>query len=210
MEGPSTFSVEGSTVDLFGCGNRGPGACDSAALPYKSEEEQPSRKRIERVKNRNSLNSMPQFDEKKAYASQEATVFFDDGREIELLHFVYSRPNIEELRGNPEKVLAAIDEYGRTKKYLMNVGEDKGKIVTDLIAERKPKTMVRHASHLPHPTCKRSHNGRSSSEATLVTLVFSSAPLSVPLAVHGTTVSNATPSSPLSSRLSLTSPACAT
>ncbi|KAH8180206.1 methyltransferase domain-containing protein [Sarocladium implicatum] len=85
---------------------------------------------------------MPQFDEKKAYASQEATVFFDDGREIELLHFVYSRPNIDELRGNPQKVLAAIDEYGRTKKYLMNVGEDKGRIVTDLIAERKPKTMV--------------------------------------------------------------------
>lgn len=84
---------------------------------------------------------MPQFDKKKAYAAQEDT-FFDDGREIELLHFVYSRPNLEELRGNPEKVLAAIDEYGRTKKYLMNVGEDKGRIVTDLIAEVKPKVMV--------------------------------------------------------------------
>ena len=39
-------------------------------------------------------------------------------------------------------MLRAIDEYGRTKKYLMNVGEDKGKIVTDLIAEVKPRTMV--------------------------------------------------------------------
>jgi catechol O-methyltransferase len=50
--------------------------------------------------------------------------------------------NIEKIRGSPENVLAAIDEYGRTKKYLMNVGEDKGRIVTDLIAEVKPKTMV--------------------------------------------------------------------
>ena len=39
-------------------------------------------------------------------------------------------------------MLQALDEYGRTKKYLMNVGEDKGRIVTDLIAEVKPQTMV--------------------------------------------------------------------
>lgn len=83
------------------------------------------------------------FDQSKAYAAQEEEgSFFDDGREIELLHFVYSHPNIEQIRGSPENVLAAIDEYGRTKKYLMNVGEDKGRIVTDLIAEVKPKTMV--------------------------------------------------------------------
>lgn len=84
---------------------------------------------------------MGSFNEQKAYAAQ-AEVFFDDGREIELLHFVYSKPNLSELRGSPEGVLAAIDEYGRTKNYLMNVGEDKGRIVTDLIAERKPKVMV--------------------------------------------------------------------
>ncbi|KAK5088618.1 hypothetical protein LTR05_002838 [Lithohypha guttulata] len=77
---------------------------------------------------------------KKYQAKQE--VFFDDGREIELLHFVYGKPNIEEIRGSPEKVLAAIDEYARTQKYLMNVGEDKGRIVTDLIAEVKPQVMV--------------------------------------------------------------------
>ncbi|CAM1506100.1 Fc.00g057410.m01.CDS01 [Cosmosporella sp. VM-42] len=84
---------------------------------------------------------MSQFDEKKAYTVQEE-IFFDDGREIELLHFVYGKPNINELRGSPKRILEAIDEYARTKKYLMNVGEDKGKIVTDLIAELKPETMV--------------------------------------------------------------------
>ncbi|KAF7548489.1 hypothetical protein G7046_g8664 [Stylonectria norvegica] len=89
----------------------------------------------------NNTLEMPQFDDKKAYAVQE-DVYFDDGREIELLHFVYARPNIDEIRGSPKKVLEAIDEYARTKKYLMNVGDDKGKIVTDLIAKVKPKVMV--------------------------------------------------------------------
>jgi catechol O-methyltransferase len=84
---------------------------------------------------------MAHFDDKKAYAQQEDT-FFDDGREIELLHYVYNRPDIDELRGSPEKILSVIDEYARTKKYLMNVGEDKGKIVTDLIKEVKPSTMA--------------------------------------------------------------------
>ncbi|KAL4734573.1 hypothetical protein BDV11DRAFT_209290 [Aspergillus similis] len=83
-----------------------------------------------------------EFDPSKAYAAQEKTSFFDDGREIELLHFVYSHPKLDSIRGSPERVLDAIDEYARTRKYLMNVGEDKGRIVCDLIAEVKPKTMV--------------------------------------------------------------------
>ncbi|KAM5348991.1 hypothetical protein ACJ41O_008814 [Fusarium nematophilum] len=85
---------------------------------------------------------MPQFDQKKAYVEQEDTVFFDDGREIELLHYIYGRSDIDLLRGSPARILQAIDEFARTKKYLMNVGEDKGKIVTDLISEVKPKVMV--------------------------------------------------------------------
>lgn len=55
---------------------------------------------------------------------------------------MYGQSNLDEIRGSPEKVLAAIDDFARTQKYLMNVGEDKGKIVTDLIAEVKPKVMV--------------------------------------------------------------------
>lgn len=39
-------------------------------------------------------------------------------------------------------MVAAIDEYARTKKYLMNVGSDKGRIVSELISEVKPKTLV--------------------------------------------------------------------
>jgi hypothetical protein len=96
--------------------------------------------------------TMGSFDQTKAYAPQE-DVFFDDGREIELLHFVYSHPKIDKIRGSPKDVLAAIDEFGRTKKYLMNVGEDKGRIVFDLITDVKPKTMVSHSSSPPRPCC---------------------------------------------------------
>ncbi|KAF2474792.1 putative O-methyltransferase [Lindgomyces ingoldianus] len=86
---------------------------------------------------------MLSFEKAKAYAPQEGgTGFFDDGREIELLHFMYSHPTLDSIRGSPTNVLAAIDEFGRTKKYLMNVGEDKGRIVANLIAEVKPKVMV--------------------------------------------------------------------
>lgn len=67
---------------------------------------------------------------------------FDDGREIALLHFIYSHPKLSEMRGNPQRVLEAIDEYGRTKKYLMNIGEYKSGIVTDLIKNVKPQVMV--------------------------------------------------------------------
>lgn len=84
---------------------------------------------------------MAAFNQKKAYVKQEET-FFDDGREIELLHFIYSHPDIDQIRGSPARVLQAIDDFARTKKYLMNVGDDKGQIVADLIAETKPQVMV--------------------------------------------------------------------
>lgn len=84
----------------------------------------------------------PQFDKEKAYVSKEEDKFFDDGREIALLHFIYNHPSLPNARGSPSAILKLIDEYGRTQKYMMNVGEDKGQIVSDLIAEVKPQVMV--------------------------------------------------------------------
>ncbi|KAF3351507.1 GPN-loop GTPase 2-like protein [Verticillium dahliae VDG2] len=84
---------------------------------------------------------MAGFDSSKAYAEQE-DVYFNDGREVELQRFVCSRPSLEKLKGSPQEVLAAIDEFGRQRKYLMNIGSEKGAIVADLIASLKPKIMV--------------------------------------------------------------------
>ena len=84
------------------------------------------------------------FDATRAYRprEEEGIPFFDDGREVGLLHFVYNHPNVANLRGCPRKVLQAIDEYGRTQKYLMNVGDEKGRIVSNLILDVKPQVMV--------------------------------------------------------------------
>ena len=67
---------------------------------------------------------------------------FDDGREIALLHFVYNHPDLDQMRGNPQRVLDAIDEYGRKKKYLMNIGEYKSSTVVGLIKREKPRVVV--------------------------------------------------------------------
>ncbi|KAK5636586.1 hypothetical protein RRF57_012298 [Xylaria bambusicola] len=51
-------------------------------------------------------------------------------------------PTWTKSRETHKKVLDAIDEFGRTRKYLMNIGEYKSKTVVDLIKDRKPQVMV--------------------------------------------------------------------
>lgn len=66
----------------------------------------------------------------------------NDGREQELLKFIQAHPKYPEMKGSPEAVLAAIDEFGCTKDFLMNVGQEKGSVVTRLIAQEQPKTFL--------------------------------------------------------------------
>lgn len=60
---------------------------------------------------------------------------------MKLLHFIYDQPKLEEIRGNPQKVLELMDKF-EEKYHMMTVGVSKGKIVTDLINEVKPKIMI--------------------------------------------------------------------
>jgi catechol O-methyltransferase len=79
----------------------------------------------------------------------DVIVKFDDGREEDLVAFVQAKSGVQ---NNPPKILAAIDEYGRKHKYLMNVGEDKGTIVTNLIREVRPKVMVELGGYCGYST----------------------------------------------------------
>ncbi|TVY30052.1 Catechol O-methyltransferase [Lachnellula hyalina] len=88
------------------------------------------------------------FDQGKAYVPQEEK-FFDDGREEELVHFITKKTD---LRNSPRKILAAIDEYARTQKYLMNVGEDKGHIVSGIIRKRRPGIMMELGGYCGYST----------------------------------------------------------
>ncbi|KAM0101965.1 hypothetical protein ACP6JE_003424 [Aspergillus fumigatus] len=65
----------------------------------------------------------------------------ESGKELKLLHFIYEQPDIDEIRGNPQRVLDLIHKFEEKYRF-MNVGAAKGKIVTDLIAELKPHTMI--------------------------------------------------------------------
>lgn len=97
---------------------------------------------------------MSAFEKSKAYVAQGTGTFFNDGREAELVEYVTTH---SECRGSPDKILKAIDEFGRTRKYLMNVGEDKGRIVVDLIKEVKPKVMVELGGYCGYSTLLFGH-----------------------------------------------------
>ncbi|KAF9887317.1 hypothetical protein FE257_010312 [Aspergillus nanangensis] len=75
------------------------------------------------------------------YKPEEA-IYHNDGREEALLDFIQSHPSYPDMKGNPAQILAAIDQYGREKAFLMNVGEAKGQIVSEVIAHAKPHTIV--------------------------------------------------------------------
>ncbi|EPS34737.1 hypothetical protein PDE_09701 [Penicillium oxalicum 114-2] len=79
--------------------------------------------------------SPPQAHSRPGERSREA------GREAKLLHFIYGQPNLENIRGSPQKVLDLMNEF-ETDHHMMTVGMSKGKIVTDLIDEIKPKVMI--------------------------------------------------------------------
>ncbi|KAB8273779.1 S-adenosyl-L-methionine-dependent methyltransferase [Aspergillus minisclerotigenes] len=63
------------------------------------------------------------------------------GQETKLLHFIYGQPNIDEIRGRPQKILDLMNKF-EEEHYMMSVGAPKGRIVTDLTDEIKPKTMI--------------------------------------------------------------------
>ncbi|KAJ5665025.1 uncharacterized protein N7477_007473 [Penicillium maclennaniae] len=65
----------------------------------------------------------------------------EPGREMKLLHYIYSQPNLDDIRGHPQKVLDLMDKFEETY-HMMTVGGPKGRIVKDLITESKPKTMI--------------------------------------------------------------------
>lgn len=65
------------------------------------------------------------------------------------MQFITSKP---ELANHPSSILAAIDEFGRKRKYLMNVGELKGNIVTEVIRKERPNVMIELGGYCGYST----------------------------------------------------------
>ncbi|KAK4184063.1 putative catechol O-methyltransferase [Podospora australis] len=68
--------------------------------------------------------------------------FYGDGREVALLEYIYNHPELDQMRGNPQKVLGAMDSFARSVTGLINVGQTKGAVVRSIIAQRKPKVIL--------------------------------------------------------------------
>ncbi|KAB8214212.1 S-adenosyl-L-methionine-dependent methyltransferase [Aspergillus novoparasiticus] len=69
------------------------------------------------------------------------TRLHEAGRETKLFHFVYGQPDLDEIRGRPQKVLDLRNKF-EEEYYMMTVGAPKGRMVTDRIDEIKPKRMI--------------------------------------------------------------------
>lgn len=63
------------------------------------------------------------------------------GKEQQLLDYILGRPDLEQIRGNPQKVLEAIDKYAE-KTPLMTVGKYKGKLILQEIEKSEPSVMI--------------------------------------------------------------------
>jgi catechol O-methyltransferase len=71
-----------------------------------------------------------------------------DGREEALLQFILERPDIENIKGNPAKMLQTIDEFSATHDFLISIGGHKAKILSDLITKEKPSVVVELGGYL--------------------------------------------------------------
>lgn len=71
-----------------------------------------------------------------------------DGRENRVLEFVKSHPSFPEMRGHPAKILAAMDHFAAHQDFLISVGPDKARILTEMVAKEKPHVLVEVGGYL--------------------------------------------------------------
>jgi catechol O-methyltransferase len=46
------------------------------------------------------------------------------------------------MQGNPTKILDAMDYFAAQQDFLIHIGSDKARVITDLVAKQKPKVLV--------------------------------------------------------------------
>lgn len=72
----------------------------------------------------------------------ENTIISHDGREINLLRYIYNHPALNELRGSPTRILRAMDEFAAQETFLINIGPDKSGKIHALIQHENPSIFV--------------------------------------------------------------------
>ncbi|QYS99155.1 hypothetical protein H0G86_006308 [Trichoderma simmonsii] len=78
----------------------------------------------------------------------ETGVESHDGREERLLSYILSHPHLNDMRGNPSKLLSVIDEYSAKHDFLISIGGHKAKIMSELVTKENPQTLVELGGYL--------------------------------------------------------------
>ena len=67
---------------------------------------------------------------------------------MRLLNAIYQHPSLDDLRGNPAKLLATIDGFANNEDFLISVGTDKAEILRNLIRDDPPGVLVEFGGYL--------------------------------------------------------------
>jgi catechol O-methyltransferase len=71
-----------------------------------------------------------------------------DGREEKLWVFILNHPHFEELKGSPQKLLQAIDEFSATEHFLISIGAHKSQVLSETLEKEKPSAIVELGGYL--------------------------------------------------------------
>lgn len=71
-----------------------------------------------------------------------------------MLHYVFGKPDIASIRGNPQKVLDSLDEYSNTGPRLMTIGPEKGAYIDKLLHSHKPSIVVELGAYVGYSAVK--------------------------------------------------------
>lgn len=93
---------------------------------------------------------------------------YPDGREIQCLEFV----KINATQGNATDVLRAIDAFGWNHQFLMNVGDDKGKILSAALLSKAPRNALEIGAYVGYSAVRTA--SALSEESHLISVEFSS------------------------------------
>ena len=65
-----------------------------------------------------------------------------------MLEYIKQRPDVDTYRDNADALLAAMDQFASQHDFLIIIGPDKGRILSDLIASEKPLIYVELGGYL--------------------------------------------------------------
>src|SRR5262249_50674751 len=100
-----------------------------------------------------------------------------DGREARLADFVEARAR----RGDPADVIRIIDEYAYTRSFLINVGDEKGRILDRALARAKPARILELGTYCGYSSLRMTADAPS---ARVFSIEFNAANAAIARRIH--------------------------